>query len=132
MSTASKSDKATSTYCRRYKMTFSRQSQPPNKNHVGERSTWSPTWASSAPCSRKWAHAWAGAEPRIFIWGGQVAALIYLSKQPPTYTYTHAFFIIYTFFYLISYIYIYIYTHTKKKKKSLVFSIKIMFDGNFS
>ena len=71
------------------------------------------------------------AEPEIFIWGGQVATLIYLSKQPLTYTYTHVFFIIYIFFYLISYIYIY--THTpKKKKKSLIFSIKIMFDGNFS
>ena len=54
----------------------------------------------------------AGAEPEIFIRGGQVAALIYLSKQPPTYTYTHAF-LLYTHFYLISYIY----THTKKKKK---------------
>ena len=71
----------------------------------------------------------AGAEPEIFIQGGQVAALIYLSKQPPTYTYTHAF-LLYTHFYLISYIY----THTKKnkKKKSLVFSIKTMFNGNFS
>ena len=55
----------------------------------------------------------AGAEPEIFIRGGQVAALIYLSKQPPTYTYTHAF-LLYTHFYLISYIY----THTKKKKKN--------------
>ena len=70
-----------------------------------------------------------GAEPGIFIWGGQVAALIYLSKQPPTYTYTHAF-LLYTHF-LFDKLYIYIYTHTKKKK-SLVFSIKIMFDGNFS
>ena len=41
----------------------------------------------------------AGAEPRIFIWGGQVAALIYLSKQPPTYTYTHAF-LLYTHFFI--------------------------------
>ena len=49
------------------------------------------------------------------------------------YIYTHTFFYfiytrtyIYTLFYLISYIY----THTPKKK-GLVFSIKIMFDGDF-
>ena len=40
-----------------------------------------------------------GAEPGIFIWGGQVVALIYLSKQPPTYTYTHAF-LLYTYFFI--------------------------------
>ena len=56
-----------------------------------------------------------GAESRIFIWGGQIAALIYLSKQPPTFTYTHVFLLYTHFFYLISYIY----THTKKKKKEL-------------
>ena len=50
---------------------------------------------------------------RNFIWGGQVVALIYLSKQPPTYTYTHAFLLYTYFFYLISYIY----THTPTKKK---------------
>ena len=32
-------------------------------------------------------HAWrAGAEPGIFVWGGQVATLIYLSRQPHTHT----------------------------------------------
>ena len=41
----------------------------------------------------------AGAELEILIWGGQVAALIYLSKQPPTYTYTHAF-LLYTHFFI--------------------------------
>ena len=40
---------------------------------------------------------------------------------------THTFFIIYTLFYLISYIY----THTQQKK-SLIYSIKIIFDGYFS
>ena len=62
-----------------------------------------------------------GAELRIFIWG-LVAVLIYLLKQP---THTH----IQTLFY-----YIHtqnIYTHTLNKKESL-FSIKIVFDGNFS
>ena len=45
-------------------------------------------------------------EPEIFVSEGQVAALIYLSRQPPTYTYIHTLFtIIYTLFYLISYIY---------------------------
>ena len=58
-----------------------------------------------------------GAELGIFIWGSQVAALIYLSKQPPTYTYTHAFLLYTYFFYLISYIYIYTHTHTHQKKK---------------
>ena len=60
----------------------------------------------------------AGAEPGIFIWGGQVATLIYLSKQPPTCTYTHAF-LLYTHVFLFDklYIYIYIYTHTHTPKK---------------
>ena len=82
-------------------------------------------------------NAWCGArcvgvEPGIFVWRGQVAALIYLSRQPPhtyththTHTHTHLFLLlyththtyIYTLFYLISYIYIYIYTHPAKKKK---------------
>ena len=53
---------------------------------------------------------------------------IFIKTTSHIHIYT-CFFIIYTFFYLISYIYIY--TH-QKKKKSLVFSIKIMFDGNFS
>ena len=66
-----------------------------------------------------------GAKPGIFIWRGQVATLIYLSKQPShTYIYTHtcAFFIIYThthiytLFYLISYIHTPT-QHQKKKKK---------------
>ena len=72
----------------------------------------------------------SGAEPGIFVWRGQVAALIYLSRQPHTHIYTNVFFIYYThiFFYLISYIY----THTQKKKKNLVFSIIIMFDSNLS
>ena len=54
------------------------------------------------------------AELEIFIWGGQIAVLIYLSKQPPTYTYTHAF--------LFDKLYIYIYTHQKKKKKLSIFN----------
>ena len=44
-------------------------------------------------------HFYLGAEPGIFIWGGQVTALIYLSKQPPTYIYTHAF-LLYTHFFI--------------------------------
>ena len=82
-----------------------------------------------------------GAKPGIFVLGGQVATLIYLSKQP-SYTYiyihTHAHFLlyththIYTLFYLISYIN----TPTqhqkekKEKKKDLVLSIKVMFDDD--
>ena len=72
------------------------------------------------------------------IWGAQIATLIYISRQPPPNTHTHThtyiyidthtcFFLIYRHtFYFISYIYI----HTKKK--SLVFSIKIIFDGDLS
>ena len=52
---------------------------------------------------------------------------IFIKATPHTHIYTH-FFIVYTIFYLMSYIY----THTKKKKKNLVFSIKIIFDGNLS
>ena len=75
----------------------------------------------------------AGAEPRIFVWEGQVATLIYLSRQAShthIFIYIHMlFYYIYTLFYLISYIY----THTQpKKKKNLVFSIKIMFNGDLS
>ena len=66
--------------------------------------------------------------------------LIYLSRQPlytyiHTYIYiyiyihTHVFFIIYTHTYLFDKLYIY--THPTKKK-NLVFSIKIIFDSDFS
>jgi len=74
-------------------------------------------------------------EPGIFVWEGQVVALIYLSRQPPTHIYTHAFFIIYTFFLFDK---LYIYTHTQQQQqqqqqqKSLVLSIKIMFNGDLS
>ena len=65
---------------------------------------------------------------RNFCLGGQVATLIYLSRQPPKCTYTHAF-LLYTLFYLISYTH----THTHPtKNKNLVFLIKIMFDGDLS
>ena len=69
-------------------------------------------------------------EPRIFVWEGLSCGTNIFIKTTLTYIYiyiyTHTFFyFIYTLFYLISYIY----THTPKKK-SLVFSIKIMFDGD--
>ena len=51
-----------------------------------------------------------GAEPGIFVWGGQVAILIYLSRQPHILIYIR-FFIVYTLFYLISYRH----THTKQQ-----------------
>ena len=48
----------------------------------------------------------------------------------------HAFLLYIHTFYLINYIYIYIHTQQqqqqKEKKKSLVFSIKIIFDGDLS
>ena len=68
---------------------------------------------------------------RNFCLGGPNATLIYLSRQlPHTYIYTYArFFIIYTHFLFDK---LYIYTQPKKKKKSLVFSIKIIFDGDLS
>ena len=68
-----------------------------------------------------------GAESEIFVWRGQVARLIYLSRQLPPPQHTH-FFIIYTLFYFISYIY----THTQQQKKNFAFSIKIIFDVDLS
>ena len=70
----------------------------------------------------------AGAEPGIFVWGGPSTTLIHLLRQLPhiyIYTYTR-FFIIYTHFLFDK---LYIYT---KKKRSLVFSIKIICDGDLS
>ena len=65
-----------------------------------------------------------GVKLGIFVWGDQVTTLIYLLRQPPSpHTYIH------TRFYLINYIY----THTQQqKKKCLIFSIKILFDVDFS
>ena len=58
----------------------------------------------------------AGAEPRIFVWEGQVATLIYLSRQAShthIYIYTHVFLLyIHTFLFDK----LYIYTHPTKKK----------------
>ena len=57
--------------------------------------------------------------------------LIYLSRQlPHTHIYKRmrAFLLYIHTFYLISYIY----THNQKKKIRLVFSIKIIFDGDLS
>ena len=68
----------------------------------------------------------------FYLRGPSCSINIFIKTTSHIHIYT-CFFIIYTFFYLISYIYIHTHTHTKKKKKkSLVFSIKIMFDGNFS
>ena len=73
---------------------------------------------------------WIGEESGIFVWEGQVAALIYLLRQPSyTYIYTHFFYYIYTHIYTLFYLISYIYTLTKKKK-NLVFSIKVMFDDD--
>ena len=63
----------------------------------------------------------------FYLRGPSCSTNIFIKTTSHIHIYT-CFFIIYTFFYLISYIYIY----THKKKNSLVFSIKIMFDGNFS
>ena len=52
---------------------------------------------------------------------------IFIKATPHTHIHTF-FYYIHTLFYLMSYIY----THTQKKKKNLVFSIKIIFDGNLS
>ena len=52
-----------------------------------------------------------GVEPGIFVWEGQVAALIYLSRQLP-YTHTHTY--IYTHTFLFDKLYIY--THPTKKR----------------
>ena len=71
-----------------------------------------------------------GGARNSYLRGLSCSTNIFIKTTSHIHIYT-CFFIIYTFFYLISYIY----THTqkkKKKKKSLVFSIKIMFDGNFS
>ena len=65
---------------------------------------------------------YAGAKLGFLFKGpsGQIAALIYLSRQPPTHTYTYThFFIIYTHIYAHTFLFdkLYIYTHPKKKKK---------------
>ena len=71
----------------------------------------------------------SGVEPGIFVWRGQVAALIYLSRQPHTHIYTNVFFFNYIqmFFYLLyTHIFLfdklYIYAHPKKKKKLSIFN----------
>ena len=61
-------------------------------------------------------HSRGGA--RNFCLGGQVAVLIYLSRQPPIYTYTHAF-LLYTHTFLFDKLYIYI---ILKKKKLSIFN----------
>ena len=60
------------------------------------------------------------AELEIFVWGPSYSINIFIKVTPHTYIHT-------LFFYLICYIC----THPTKKK-SLVFSIKIMFDGDHS
>ena len=55
----------------------------------------------------------AGAELRIFVWGGQVATLIYLSRQPP-HTHIHAF-LLYTDTFLFDKLYIYTHPTTTKR-----------------
>ena len=64
---------------------------------------------------------------RNFYLKGQIAALIYLSRQP-LHIYMDTLFITYTHFF----IWLVICMHTPKKRKSLVFSNKIMFNGDFS
>ena len=49
------------------------------------------------------------------------------------YTHIHTFcYYIYTYIYTLFYLISYTYTHTQPQKKGLVFSIKIMFDGDLS
>ena len=70
-----------------------------------------------------------GGARNFYLRGPSCSTNIFIKTTSHIHIYT-CFFIIYTFFYLISYRYIY--TPKKKKKENLVFSIKIMFDGNFS
>ena len=60
----------------------------------------------------------------IFVWGGQVAILIYLSRQLSyTYIYTHVFLLyIHTYIHTFLFGKLYIYTHPKKKKKISIFN----------
>ena len=68
------------------------------------------------------------AESGIFVWTGQVARLIYLSRQPPPPPLPHTlFYYIHPFFFVS-----YIYTHTQQQKKNFAFSIKIIFDVDLS
>ena len=69
-----------------------------------------------------------GVKPGIFVWGPSCNTNIFIKTISYSHINTHAFFYyIHKLFYLISYIY----THTQQKK-SLIFSIKIMFDGYLS
>ena len=64
-----------------------------------------------------------------FLFGGAKCDANIFIKTTSTHIYMHNFLLYIHTFYLISYIY----THNqKKKKKSLVFSIKIIFDGDLS
>ena len=66
---------------------------------------------------------------RNFCLGMRSCSIDIFIKIIPPHVYIHTLFLLYTYtiFYLISYIY----THPKKKKKSLIFSIKIIFNGDF-
>ena len=55
-----------------------------------------------------------GAEPGIFVWGGQVATLIYLSRQPHIHIYISFFYYIHTFLFDK----LYIYTHQTTTKRA--------------
>ena len=80
---------------------------------------------------------YSGAEQGIFFGRQSCGTNIFIKTTPNTHLYIHT--VVFYLFIIHIHIYIhflfdkfFIYTHPKKKKKSLVFSIKIIFDGNLS
>ena len=78
-------------------------------------------------------------EPEIFVWGSSCSTNIFIKITLYTHIYTYTLFYyiythIYTHIFLFHklYLYIYIHTHTQQQQKNLVFSIKIIFDGDIS
>ena len=86
-------------------------------------------WFGVSLILREYLNTYSQGQSQEFLFGGpSYNNNIFIKTTLHMHIYTC--FLLYTLFYLISYIY----THSqkKKKKKNLVFSIKIMFDGNLS
>ena len=68
---------------------------------------------------------------RNFLLGMPSCSINIFIKTISTHIYIHTFFIIYIYYFLFDKLYIYTPNKKKKEKKSLIFSIKIIFNGDF-